>query len=389
MTDTNNSSTIPHAVIHVIDPERENTFRRLAATSGFLKAQSRNKILMKCTQCETEMEKPRKCSKCRSVLYCSPECQKKNWPTHKRICHEVEDSSGVLKLVRMFSVNPLLMMYLKVAIVLDCNLLNNPRIGFEVPFVASVDIGFEPSDIFDFVGLYFDDKIVREKLQGMLQVNAVTPWYPGMQGGRPLTPQRLNQWRDIRARHNADGYTKDPVGLLDFSSEGLSRNNRRLTYAVSVGCHISPVILEMAMEHEPFVRVCPLAGTRFKQPKTAMTCLEYINIHIRADTQNQLRLRTEMTEQDKEIILAAGRDEDEVPARVLKEKMKREIIYNNIVRQDKGAHSLDSETQRARRKNRPRRSPCPFCGTWACKGLAAPIAQPNVRVCMWDCKKED
>jgi hypothetical protein len=59
-----------------------------------------------------------------------------------------------------------------------------------------------------------------------------------------------------------------------------------------------------------------------------------------------------MTEQDKEIILAAGRDEDEVPARVLKEKMKREIIYNNIVRQDKGAHSLDSETQRARKKTR-------------------------------------
>jgi hypothetical protein len=78
----------------------------------------------------------------------------------------------------------------------------------------------------------------------------------------------------------------------------------------------------------------------------------YINIHIRADTQNQLRLRTEMTEQDKEIILAAGRDEDEVPARVLKEKMKREIIYNNIVRQDKGAHSLDSETQRARKKTK-------------------------------------
>jgi hypothetical protein len=69
MTDTNNSSTIPHAVIHVIDPERENTFRRLAATSGFLKAQSRNKILMKCTQCETEMEKPRKCSKVSSSIY--------------------------------------------------------------------------------------------------------------------------------------------------------------------------------------------------------------------------------------------------------------------------------------------------------------------------------
>ncbi|KAG2356411.1 hypothetical protein BDR07DRAFT_1423464 [Suillus spraguei] len=275
----------------------------------------------------------------------------------------------------MHIVNPLLMMYLKVAIVLDCNVLNNPRIGFEVP----------QATFFDFVGLYFDDKIVREKLQGMVQVNALTPWYPGMHGGRPLTPQRLNQWREIRAKHNAEGYTKDPVGLLDFSSSGLSNNNRTVTYAISVGCHIPPVILEMAMEREPFVRVCPLAGTRFKQPMNAMTCLEYINIHIRADTQNQLRLRSEMTEQDKEIIRAAGRDDDDVPARVLKEKMEREIMYNNIVRQNQGARSPD--THRARQKMRPRRSPCPFCGTWVCKGLATPITQPKVRVCVWDGEK--
>ncbi|KAG2340527.1 hypothetical protein BDR05DRAFT_1061530 [Suillus weaverae] len=383
MTDTNESSAIPKAIIHVIDPERENTFHALAATSGYLKAQSRAKILLKCTQCEIEMEKPRKCSKCRSFLYCSPECQKKNWPVHKSICHEVEHSSGVLKLVRMFSVNPLLMMYLKVAIVLDCNLLNDPRIGFEVPFVARVDIALEPSDIFDFVGLYFDDKVVREKLQGMVQVNAMTSWYTGMQGARPLTPQRLNHWREARAKHNTEGYTKDPVGLLDFSSAGLSKNNKRVTYAISAGCHIPPVILEMAMEREPFVRVCPLAGTRFKQPMNAMTCLEYINIHIRADTQNQLRLRTEMREQDREVILAAGRDEDEVPARVLKEKMEREILYNNIVRQARGP-----ETQRAPgQRMRPRRNPCFCCGRWGCKGLATPVAQPNVRVCMWDCEK--
>ncbi|KIK48627.1 hypothetical protein CY34DRAFT_798148 [Suillus luteus UH-Slu-Lm8-n1] len=386
MTDTNNSSAIPKAIIHVIDPERENTFRALAATSGYLKAQNRFKILLKCSQCETEMEKPRKCSKCRSVLYCSPECQKKNWPTHKRVCNEVEHSSGVLKLVRMFSVNPLLMMYLKVAIVLDCDLLNNPRIGFEVPFVARVDIAFEPSDIFDFVGLYFDDKVVREKLQGMLQVNAMTPWYMGMDGAPPLTPQRLNQWREARAKHNAEGYTKDPVGLLEFSSAGLSKDDRCITYAVSVGCHISPVILEMAMEREPFVRVCPLAGTRFKQPMSAETCLEYINIHIRADTQNQLRLRTEMTEHDREIIRAAGRDGNDEPARVLREKMSREIMYNNIKRQGQGASS--PETQRARRRTRPRRSPCPFCGIWGCKGIATPIAQPNIRVCVTlDCEK--
>jgi len=57
----------------------------------------------------------------------------------------------------------------------------------------------------------------------------------------------------------------------------------------------------------------------------------YINVHIREDTQNQLRLRTEMTEKDKEIIRAAGRNEDTLPVRILKEKMQRECMYANIV----------------------------------------------------------
>lgn len=53
-------------------------------------------------------------------------------------------------------------------------------------------------------------------------------------------------------------------------------------------------------------------------------------MHVRADKQNQLRLRAEMTEQDKEAIRAAGRDEETLPARILKEKMEREHLYANV-----------------------------------------------------------
>lgn len=58
----------------------------------------------------------------------------------------------------------------------------------------------------------------------------------------------------------------------------------------------------------------------------------YINLHIQADRQNQLLLRTEMTEQDKEVIRAAGRNEDGLSAVFLKDKMGREHLYANIVR---------------------------------------------------------
>jgi hypothetical protein len=38
-----------------------------------------------------------------------------------------------------------------------------------------------------------------------------------------------------------------------------------------------------------------------------------------------------MTEQDKEIIRAAGRNEDALSARILKDKMRREHLYANFV----------------------------------------------------------
>jgi hypothetical protein len=54
-------------------------------------------------------------------------------------------------------------------------------------------------------------------------------------------------------------------------------------------------------------------------------------MHIRADKDNQLHLRTEMTDQDKEVIRAAGRNEDTYLARIVNEKMRREHLYANIV----------------------------------------------------------
>ncbi|KAG2129676.1 uncharacterized protein EDB93DRAFT_1265461, partial [Suillus bovinus] len=139
---------------------------------------------------------------CKSIWYCSKESSLDDRSTHKPTCHEVERSSGVLKFIQMFSANPLLTTSLKVGIVFDCGLFDNLRIGFDVPFMARVNIAVEPSNILDFAGLYFDDKAIGEKLQGMLQVNAITLWQP-KQG--PLTLKRLRIWREARAKFNTEG----------------------------------------------------------------------------------------------------------------------------------------------------------------------------------------
>ncbi|KAG1726005.1 uncharacterized protein EDB91DRAFT_78128 [Suillus paluster] len=326
-TDTNNSPATPQVVHvhHVFHPERDNHFRATAASSEFLRANQKN-FGVQCTQCGMKLEKPLKCAKCKGVWYCSKECQKKNWSTHKPTCHEVERSSGAFKFIRMLRINPLLMSYLKIGIIFDCGLLDNPRIGFDMPFMARVDIAVEPSDILDFVGLYLNDKAVGEKLQGMLQVNAITSWHPSTQ--TPLTPKRLQTWREARARCNAEGFAKDPVGLIEFIGCSHVKDSGN---SVTTELHIPTIFLDTARKREPFVSVSAVTGIPFKKPMSAVACLEFINSHIRADKQNQLHLRAEMTEQDKEAIRAAGRNEDTLPARILKQKMQSEHLYANIV----------------------------------------------------------
>lgn len=217
--------------------------------------------------------------------------------------------------------------FLQVGIVFRCGLLDNPRIGFDVPFVARVDIAIEPSDILDFIALYLGENIDEEKLQGMVQVNAITSCHPSLLS---LTPQRPQIWREERAKYNAEGFAKDPVGLIDFV-DGTTYAKDSFQHAVTSGLHIPADVMDLARKRENFVRVSAITGTRFKQPISAVTCMEYINVHIREDTRNQLRLRTEMTEKEKEIIRAAGRNEDAFPVRILKEKMQRECMYANIV----------------------------------------------------------
>ncbi|KAG1727510.1 hypothetical protein EDB19DRAFT_195868 [Suillus lakei] len=300
-------------------------FRAVAPSSKYLKARSKEMTLC-CSQCKMRMEKPRKCSKCKSVWYCSEKCQKKDWPTHKPTCHEVERSPE--KFIRMFTVNPLLMGYLEVAIALDCGLLDNPRVGIDEPFIARVDMAIEPSNMRDFIGLYSNVKgAVGKKVQGMLQVNFISPWNPSMKGVETPAPARFHQWRKARARIDAEGFAKSPVGIIDF----VDANCAEFGNTISVDVHIPTTVLDMARKREPFERIFAITFAKSQQPMSAMACLEYINVHIRSDTQNQLRLRTEMTEQEKEVVRAAGRNEDTLTACILNQKMNRELMYADIV----------------------------------------------------------
>jgi len=41
-----------------------------------------------CTEVEVQVKQFKKCSRCNAVAYCSTNCQKEQWPTHRARCHK-------------------------------------------------------------------------------------------------------------------------------------------------------------------------------------------------------------------------------------------------------------------------------------------------------------
>lgn len=44
-----------------------------------------------CHNCHKDITKPLKCGRCQKVVYCSAQCQKEDWPYHKRGCQKKEE----------------------------------------------------------------------------------------------------------------------------------------------------------------------------------------------------------------------------------------------------------------------------------------------------------
>lgn len=130
--------------------------------------------------------------------------------------------------------------------------------------MARVDVGIEPSDITAFHSLYagwYDDN-EPEKIEGMFQINAVTPTSPEIV---PHT-HRLAAWRQVRDKLAADGQPSNPVVIVEFIS-----NNHLGAYSCPLA--ISSTALMMAKTKEPFVGSSAMHGKTLS-PMTAVSCLE-------------------------------------------------------------------------------------------------------------------
>ena len=60
-----------------------------------------------CLCCLKEVQGSSRCSKCRTALYCSRECQVKHWPVHKNNCQDSNNTMSSNEKVQMKAENHL------------------------------------------------------------------------------------------------------------------------------------------------------------------------------------------------------------------------------------------------------------------------------------------
>ncbi|KAJ7436877.1 hypothetical protein B0H11DRAFT_2108884 [Mycena galericulata] len=301
--------------VHAIHPDNGPTFQATAATSTSIRA-AREAMHTACTNCHKIDQdlKLSRCGRCKEAWYCSKECQKKHWPGHKVFCRNV-DGSGILKLVNNFLSNPILNIYLQACLILQFDLLRHHPL--DPPFRAKVDIGIEPAEVPDFLDFFLGKQPSAGEMKGMVQVNAVTPL--DSIAVAELPPERALVWRNAREATSAGDF---PV-LIEFG-------NGESVQTIATAIFIQPPAMQLVREARPDIRQSAITGQVTEVPFNFDTCLENINMHIRADKKDQLLLRTTLRPSDIQAIRDASANLATHSARVLRAKMARESIYTPL-----------------------------------------------------------
>ncbi|KAF9474260.1 hypothetical protein BDN70DRAFT_884996 [Pholiota conissans] len=290
-------------IITAVHPENKAYFKEIAAPKKVIR-EGRSKIAVSCSQCmkpSSNGAELLKCSKCKIAWYCSRECQKAQWPTHKKVCKEA--SSSMPKFLGSFIANPLLNHTLQVPFVLAFDLRKNPIL--DQPLIARCDVQIEPSDMTYIMSLAFGRMSPAELAkgtEGMLQVKTFIP----LDAEKAIDITRMEVWKNTKYPNKERGFAGNPTVLVDFHMKGTKQT---ITY----GLVIEDSAIERVKAGAGFAMQSAIFGGQTEVPLTTQACLDFINMHIRADKKNQLRLRTHMTKEDVDNYRNAVSGDDEQP----------------------------------------------------------------------------
>ncbi|KAK6995900.1 hypothetical protein R3P38DRAFT_3287893 [Favolaschia claudopus] len=276
-----------------------------------------------CGNCYRLGEKLSRCAKCKTVAYCSKECQRSHWPVHKTGCTPVDGSTlSLVKITQRLLAGRTLYNCVEQACVYACDMFNSPVPPAEryqhKPFVVRIDVAIEPEDVKAFYKLYNNDhgdslssaKTPQSNIPGLVQINAITDWsHTGIvpEGG-------MQMWRNAKA---------SLVGThLHDACQGLvcvSKGNTMLVFHPIVVAADTVVDLKPGGARSTFGVRSAITGGHGVVPRTLENVIEFMNTHIREDKKNKLCLRSVLGDVDIQTIKDAG-----AAARVLKESAGEE-----------------------------------------------------------------
>ncbi|KAJ7027926.1 hypothetical protein C8F04DRAFT_73693 [Mycena alexandri] len=275
-----------------------------------------------CTGCSTtEKDLGRRllrCSKCETVLYCSKECQTRNWPVHKGFCGDTTPGKLIGKLVKNLTSSALLHVQLQACLILAFDLLQRPRC--DECLIARMDIGIEPCDLADFAEIFLGGGSSKKNVQGMLQLNGITaPMNPGR-----FAADRQAAWRRAREEADSNGFHDDAIAFVEFIYA-----DAEISACVPVRV-ASKLKKQVAARIDQGLTLAMTATHELKGHYNDVNCIQCINQTIRADKTNKLLLRTSMRPRDIKIIRDIAAGSDSVPAIILHAKIAREHVYEAI-----------------------------------------------------------
>ncbi|KAK6969321.1 hypothetical protein R3P38DRAFT_3146315 [Favolaschia claudopus] len=282
-----------------------------------------------CAKCYRLQEKLSRCARCKTVSYCSKECQKADWPLHKVACTRGDESTlNITKIAQRLLSSTVLSRMAEESCVYACDMTSASLASlFEryenEPFIVRVDVAIEPEDVKAFYKIYNDDDAnPQSKLYGLVQINAVTDWTS--KGAEIVTEGALEMWRQAKA-----GLVGTSTPLHD-SYQGLlciSKGNALNVFHPIVVSAETVAALRPGGKRSTFGVSSAMTDSRATIPKTLENVVEYMNTHIRQDTKDKLCLRSVLGETDIQTIKDAG-----AAARALKaaaEEREEEDVNQN------------------------------------------------------------
>ncbi|KAJ7662102.1 hypothetical protein DFH06DRAFT_1471686 [Mycena polygramma] len=293
MENTFGSQTLTH-------PDLKKDFRRTlrkAEDNRERLQEQRHNFLTACSNpscSDTHTNPKKKCANCHIAQYCSRECQRNHWQVHRGVCGPATSPHKLI--VDVFSSNLLMhFLYLFLAVELD---LEHKLPGTELPLVG-LRVCMGPAEVVPFMQAGMEGKDPLE----LKDTDGGAPW--GILHFRDayqqdigiLTAKEKQFLEDAKAQARLAGVRRDVhTVLLHFSCDGVQ--------SIFHVLHIPTESVELAKKAEPF-HVKSLLRGNFDIPFTKDNILSQLNMTMRNDKANKLKVRARLTKKDVEIMKEA------------------------------------------------------------------------------------